>query len=69
MELLIVKTGKEYIRVKPDGFHVVGLDKASVFPVDQLQKVREYEGRLNDQGFAEVCVKKLVISEENLSNE
>ena len=68
MDLLILKTGKEYIRVKPDGFHVVGLDKASVFPMDQIRKVREYEARLQDQNFPDICIKKLVLSEQDLNN-
>ena len=68
MELLILKTGKAYIRVKPDGFHVVGLDKASVFPMDQILKVREYEARLRELEFPDICIKKLVLTEQDFTN-
>ncbi len=63
MELLIVKTGGEYIRVKPEGCLCVGLDKASVFPMDQLGKVLALEADLKAQNFKDVCIKKLVLTE------
>ncbi|WP_022667167.1 hypothetical protein [Desulfospira joergensenii] len=66
MELLILKTGKEYIRVKPDGFHCVGLDKASVFPMDKMDQVRAHETELKQQGFPGVRLKKLVLSEKDV---
>ncbi|MCG8566869.1 MAG: hypothetical protein MI747_17495 [Desulfobacterales bacterium] len=67
MELLIIRTNDQYIRVKPDEFLEVNLDKASVFPMAQLDHVRELETRLRDTGFKNVRIKKLVLTEEELS--
>lgn len=67
MELLIIKTKGGYIRVKPDEFLVVNLDRASVFPMAKLDHVRDLEARARDRGFEAVVVKKLVLTEEDLS--
>lgn len=66
MELLIIKTKDTYIRVKEDGFLIVGLDKASVFPMENLEKVRTYEARLKTEGYSDITIKKLVLTEEDL---
>ena len=66
MNLLILKSGASYIRVRENQFFPVGLDKASVFPMDQITLVREYEGRLKTLGFESVIIKKLILSEENI---
>lgn len=66
MELLIIKIKGGYIRVKPDEFWVVNLDKASVFPMTRLDHVRDLEAQVRDRGFEEVVVKKLVLTEEDL---
>ncbi|MCG8617018.1 MAG: hypothetical protein MI802_12435 [Desulfobacterales bacterium] len=66
MELLIIKTGSQYIRVKPEGLLTVNLDKASVFPMDRLDHVREVVDKAADSGFDHVTIKKLVLSEEDL---
>ncbi|HCY88445.1 MAG TPA: hypothetical protein DHV36_25140 [Desulfobacteraceae bacterium] len=66
MELLIIKTGSRYIRVKPEGLITVNLDKASVFPMDRLDHVRDIADKAAESGFDAVTVKKLVLSEEDL---
>jgi len=70
MELLIIKTATRYLRVKSTEslieFLDVGLDKASVFPVDRLSDVRELETQAKRQGFRDIRIKKLVLSEEDL---
>lgn len=66
MELLIIKSDTRYIRVREDGFERVNLDKASVFPMDQMARVRAHETRLKTQGFKLVCIKKLILSETDL---
>lgn len=66
MELLIIKTQNRYIRVKPEGLLAVNLDKASVFPMDRLDHVRDLEARAVKEGFQGVVVKKLVLTEEEL---
>ncbi len=67
MELLIIKTGTRYIRVKPEGLFKVDLDKASVFPMDRMEHVRRLEQEIRAKGFEAVSVKKLVLTEEELS--
>ena len=66
MELLILKSGRDYIRCKASTYLLVKLDKASVFPMDQLNRVREHEIRLNQEGFQTVRIKKLILTEEDL---
>ncbi len=66
MELLIIKTGKDYIRVKDDNFFIVKLDKASVFPFEKLGLVKNHASSLKSQKFNNVCIKKLILTEEDL---
>jgi hypothetical protein len=67
MELLILKSGQDYLRFKDDAPLLVRLEKASVFPFDQMEKVQAHESRLRKNGFPNVCIKKLVLTEEALS--
>ncbi len=64
MELLIIKSGSDYIRVKENSFVFCGLDKASVFPVDMADEVRSLRKRLESEGAGLVCIKKLVLTEQ-----
>lgn len=66
MELLIVKSGEGYIRFKGDDVLLVQLDKASVFPMDQLAHVRQRAADLGPAGFKTVKIKKLILIEEDL---
>jgi len=66
MELLILKSGPDYIRYKDGAFLRTGLDKASVFPMDRMMVVRQHAEALKDQGFDQVSIKKLVLREEEL---
>ncbi|THB74136.1 MAG: hypothetical protein D3926_22535 [Desulfobacteraceae bacterium] len=66
-ELLIIRAGADYIRVKDDGFNRCGLEKASVYPVDQVEKVRGLACELETQGFEAVVIKKLILTEEAFS--
>lgn len=66
MELLIIKSGKDYIRFKDDDYRPVKLEKASVFPFEQMDLVRQHEFCLKEQGFQSICIKKLVLTEEEL---
>ncbi len=66
MELLILKSNTTYIRVKENQFLRVSLDKASVFPMDRIKMVKEYEAQLKIQGFESVHIKKLILTEENI---
>ena len=66
MELLIIKSGQEYIRCKDNDHLLVRLDKASVFPMEQIDQVRQHETRLKENGFDTVRIKKLILTEEDL---
>ena len=65
-ELLIIKHGKEYIRVKDDTFLKCGLDKASVFPMSKLEAVKIIVQTLHDKGMVSACIKKLKLIEEDM---
>lgn len=65
MELLILKSGEQYLRVTDEHYLPVGLDKASVFPMEKLDLVREHEAAIKAAGFTEVRLKKLILKEED----
>ena len=46
MELLILKSGSAYIRLKDAGPVMVQLDKASVFPMNQIDSVKAHKADL-----------------------
>lgn len=64
MELLIIKSGKDYIRVKTENYIRCPLDKASVFPMDKLEEVRTHVKILRFKGFRRVSISRLKLSEE-----
>ncbi len=64
--LLIIKSGDSYIRIGDDGYHPVGLHKASVFPGERLETVKEHIEEMALLGFEDLCIKKLNIREEEL---
>ena len=66
MELLIIKSGKNYIRVKENEYLPVKLQKASVFEWSCISEVRHHEARLKAKGFEAVAIKKLILTEEDL---
>ena len=66
MELLIIKSGRDYIRFKDDTYLFVSLDKASVYPFDQMDVVQQHAACLMEKGFQDVCIKKLVLEEREL---
>lgn len=66
MELLILKSGPDYIRYKDGAYLRSGLDKASVFPMDRMALVRQHAETLKNLGFEAVSIKKLVLTEEEI---
>lgn len=66
MELLIIKSGETYLRFKGEDILEVGLDKASVYPMDQMARVRELEQAARAQGFEKIRVRKLMLKESDL---
>ena len=65
MELLIIKSGEQYLRVKDGEYFLVGLDKASVFPMQRLSLVKEHEVAAKTAGCPKVRLKKLILKEED----
>jgi hypothetical protein len=66
MELLIIKSGKKYIRVKQDSYILCLLDKASVFSSDSLAMVKDHVKNAAESGLPDVSIYKLKLSEEPL---
>ena len=64
MELLIMKNRSEYVRAREDAYLFVGLDKASVFPLEKLESVQGHIKKLQGQGFDHVSIYRLKLSEE-----
>ncbi|WP_419658145.1 hypothetical protein Dvar_71070 [Desulfosarcina variabilis str. Montpellier] len=63
MDLLIIKCGDDYIRIKEDAFFTVGLDKASVFPMHQLDQVRDRLKQVQSGGFVQAAIYRLTLTE------
>ncbi|SLM27982.1 conserved hypothetical protein [Desulfamplus magnetovallimortis] len=63
-ELLVIKSADKYLRVKDSQYHLCGLDKASVFPMNQLDKVKEHVKYASREQNMEPEVFKLVLREE-----
>ena len=64
MELLIMKNNNEYVRVKEDAYLFVGLDKASVFPLEKIETVQRHINKLQAQGFKHASLYRLKLIEE-----
>ncbi len=66
MELLILKSGTDYIRLKDEGPVMVQLDKASVFPMGKINMVKTHKADLIASGFKNVSIRKLILTEEDV---
>lgn len=64
MELLIIKSGEDYIKVTPENYTTCLIDKVSVFPMNSLEMVKEHVKGLKDMGFPRVAIHRLRILEE-----
>jgi hypothetical protein len=63
-ELLIIKAGDDYFRFKEGSFEACDMNKASVFPLTQLDEAKILCQRLRDAGIVGVALRKLTIVEE-----
>jgi hypothetical protein len=63
MELLVIKSGENYIRVKTDHYRPCQLVKASVFPMDKLDVVKNHVKRIRAKGFRHISISRLTLSE------
>ena len=69
MELLIIKSGEDYVRVKSENYNVCRLDKASVFPIDNLDEVKKHVKKLKEKDFPLIAIYKLALIEEPFGSE
>ncbi len=69
MELLIIKSGEDYVRVKSENYNVCRLDKASVFPIDNLDEVKKHVKKLKEKDFPLIAIYKLTLIEEPFGSE
>lgn len=63
-ELLIIRSGTKYIRLREGGYELCEMNKASVFPLTDLVKVKEEVKRLIAEAVTDVRLHKLTICEE-----
>jgi hypothetical protein len=64
MELLILKSGEDYIRIDDKRYSKCGLDKASVFPLDQVEKVAFHLAELRKLHLVDAAIVKLILEEK-----
>jgi len=64
-ELLIIKAGENYFRCREDNFAPCELSKASVFPLEQVDKARQLCKKLLETGVVDAELRKLTIIEES----
>jgi hypothetical protein len=69
MELLIIKSGEDYVRVKTENYSLCRLDKASVFAIDNLDEVKKHVNKLKEKDFPLITIYKLTLIEEPLEPE
>jgi len=67
-ELLIIKSGEDYVRVKTGNYSLCQLDKASVFPIDNLAEVKEHVKKLKETDFPLIAIYKLKLIEEQFQD-
>ncbi len=65
-QLLIIKTGEAYIRVKEGEYGVCGLDKASVFPMEKLETVKAHVAAMEKVHGWPGVIHRLILREEIL---
>lgn len=65
-QLLIIKIQADYIRVKDDNYLVCGLDKASVFPMEELDTVKAHVAAMEKKQGWHGTIYRLSLREEKL---
>jgi hypothetical protein len=69
IELLIIKSGEKYIRCREGAYFPSSLEKASVFPMEKLEHVRDILSDLQSRGFADISLCKLIVTEEPFTDD
>ncbi len=68
MDLLTIKSGASYIQVKNGSYLLCRLDKASVFPMNLLEEVREHVNRACVSGVPDASIFRLALVETPFEN-
>ena len=63
-QLFILKSGAEYFRFTEAGYTRCSLQKASVYPMNCLEKVKQLLGQLRNDGTSDAAIVILTLSEE-----
>ncbi len=63
MELLCLKQNKQYLRIVEEGYELTDMNKASVYPISQTEKVQSLFRQFQNET-AELKIVKLTITEE-----
>ncbi|WP_457576958.1 hypothetical protein [Desulfomarina sp.] len=64
MELLVIKEGESYFRFQDGTARPCAMAKASVFPLEQVEKVKKLVEKLKREGKTEAIIVQLTISEK-----
>ena len=67
-QLLIIKSGEDYVR-ETGHYSLCQLDKASVFPIDNLAEVKKHVKNLKEKDFPLIAIYRLTLIEEPLGIE
>lgn len=63
-QLLLIKEGADYFRFSGDGYVRCSLQKASVYPMQQLAQVKALHSQLLDEGCAGARIMLLSLTEQ-----
>jgi hypothetical protein len=58
---LILKSGEDYIRVNTENYILCKLDKASVFPIGNLEEVKKHVIKLKEKDFPLIEIYKFIL--------
>ena len=68
MRLLILKANDKYLRFRDNGPELTSIEKASVYSLEKVSEVREKVTFLKNQGYTDVEIKQLTITEEHFED-
>lgn len=64
MTLYALKCGKGYLRIsETDGFRLVEMDKASVYPPEKISTLKEFLSQIVESGFGDARIVELIVTE------
>ncbi len=66
MEFIVIKVSDSYIRVRAEKYELCSMEKASVFPMEKIEQVKDRVIRLRNMGLKDVHMFKLTITEDKI---